>query len=329
MGAGRAGRLDRFNAATVLRETCGVLAAPRPTAASPRAARAPLRDRFGMWHVACLPARMATSRKSAVPVSEHKAGDLVGEKYRLLREAGEGAMGTVWVALNTALECEVAIKLIRAEVRLPVMATRLLREARAAAKLSHPAIVRVFDLGQTSQGDPYIVMELIEGESLADLLEREKQLAPERAVQIILPVVSGMRAAHDRGIIHRDLKPANIVLARCDDGYRQPKVIDFGIAKLRSPREMNTTGSFLLGTPQYMSPEQAAGGVPVDHRTDIWSLCAMLYELLADGALWQIVERGLRKNPDERWETMSDLYAALAEWLTARGVLEDASGAAL
>src|SRR6185437_8383560 len=97
----------------------------------------------------------------------------------------------------------------------------------------------------------------------------------------ILPVVSGMRAAHDRGIIHRDLKPANIVLARCDDGYRQPKVIDFGIAKLRSPREMNTTGSFLLGTPQYMSPEQAAGGVPVDHRTDIWSLCAMLYELLA------------------------------------------------
>ncbi|HTN87419.1 MAG TPA: protein kinase, partial [Sorangium sp.] len=117
-----------------------------------------------------------------------EVGTLVGDKYQLLRKAGEGAMGSVWVAANTALEANVAIKVLRPEMRSPAIAERLLREARAAAKLSHPGIVRVFDLGKTAEGTPYIVMELLEGEALRDVLCREPQLPPEAAVAILLPV---------------------------------------------------------------------------------------------------------------------------------------------
>ncbi|WP_437585747.1 serine/threonine-protein kinase [Sorangium sp. So ce1000] len=288
-------------------------------------------------------------------------GTVVGDKYQLLRKAGEGAMGSVWVATNTALEANVAIKVLRPEMRSPAIAERLLREARAAAKLSHPGIVRVFDLGKTAGGTPYIVMELLEGEALRDVLCRERRLTPEAALAILLPVASAMHAAHERGIVHRDLKPDNVMLANQGDGRTRPKVVDFGIAKVTwTEPESGSTGAAVIGTPQYMPPEQALGQGQLDHRADIWALCTMLYEALAgetpfageqgfgtlraiiqdpvrslvercgtDPALWSIIERGLRKDPAGRWGNMRELGVALATWLVARGVSEDVCGASL
>ncbi|WP_437707854.1 serine/threonine-protein kinase [Sorangium sp. So ce448] len=298
---------------------------------------------------------------------EHTSGEcfevdtVVGEKYQLLRKAGEGAMGSVWVATNTALEANVAIKVLRPEMRSPAIAERLLREARAAAKLSHPGIVRVFDLGKTASGTPYIVMELLEGEALRDVLCRERRLAPEVALAILLPVASAMHAAHERGVVHRDLKPDNVMLANQGDGRIRPKVVDFGIAKVTwTEPESGSTGAAVIGTPQYMPPEQALGQGHIDHRADIWALCTMLYEAIAgetpyagehgfgtlraiiqdpvrslvercgsDPALWSIIERGLRKDPADRWGSMRELGIALATWLVSRGVSEDVCGASL
>ncbi|WP_438014041.1 serine/threonine-protein kinase [Sorangium sp. So ce315] len=286
---------------------------------------------------------------------------MVGDKYQLLRKAGEGAMGSVWVAANTALEANVAIKVLRPEMRSPAIAERLLREARAAAKLSHPGIVRVFDLGKTAGGTPYIVMELLEGEALRDVLCRDQRLLPEAAIAILLPVASAMHAAHERGIVHRDLKPDNVMLTELGEGRLQPKVVDFGIAKVTwTEPESGSTGAAVIGTPQYMPPEQALGQGRIDHRADIWALCTMLYETIAgetpfageqgfgtlrailqdpvpslvercgaDPALWSIIERGLRKDPAERWASMRELGVALAAWLVSRGVSEDVCGASL
>ncbi|WP_234022615.1 serine/threonine-protein kinase [Sorangium cellulosum] len=298
---------------------------------------------------------------------EHASGDrfesgaMIGDKYQLLRKAGEGAMGSVWVAANIALEANVAIKVLRPEMRSPAIAERLLREARAAAKLSHPGIVRVFDLGKTESGTPYIVMELLEGEALRDVLCREERLLPEAAIAILLPVASAMHAAHERGIVHRDLKPDNVMLAELGGGRMQPKVVDFGIAKVTwREAESGSTGTAVIGTPHYMPPEQALGHGHIDHRADVWALCTMLYEAIAgetpyaeeqgfgtlraiiqdpapsliercgtDPALWAIIERGLRKDPAERWGNMRELGVALATWLLSRGVSEDVCGASL
>ena len=296
-----------------------------------------------------------------VSSDHYEVGQILGGKYELLGKAGEGATGTVWIALNTALQSRVAIKLVHPEMRLPVVVERVMREARAAARLTHSAIVRVFDLGETDSGDPYIVMELLEGESLRAMLDRRIRLTPEQALAVLLPIASAMHLAHQQGIIHRDIKPDNIMLAQIDGGRIQPKLVDFGIAKLSfgDPGGV-TTGALVIGTPGYMSPEQAGGGEIVDHRTDIWSLCALLYEMISgdtpfpsvntlealcavirdpvpsllgdrvkDEALWAILERGLRKDPKERWESMRALGEALTDWLVERGVAEDTSGVPL
>jgi serine/threonine-protein kinase len=293
--------------------------------------------------------------------NHYHQGQILGGKYELVSKAGEGATGAVWIALNTSLQSRVAIKLVHPEMRLPVIVERVMREARAAARLTHSAIVRVFDLGETPNGDPYIVMELLEGESLRTMLDRKVRLTPEEALAVLLPLASAMHLAHEEGIIHRDIKPDNIMLARIDGGRIQPKLVDFGIAKLSfgDPGGVNT-GALVIGTPGYMSPEQAGGGETVDHRTDIWSFSALLYEMVSgdtpfpsvntlealvavirdpvpsllgervkDPALWAIIERGLKKDPKERWSSMRDLGEALTAWLAARGVAEDVSGVPL
>jgi eukaryotic-like serine/threonine-protein kinase len=293
---------------------------------------------------------------------QYQEGDLIADKYRLLRKVGEGAMGTVWAAANTALESNVAIKLIRPEVRSAELGEYLLREAHAAAQLNHAAVVRIFDLGETESGDLYLVMELIEGESLRRALAREGQMAPERAISLLLPVAAAMHAAHERGIVHRDLKPDNVMLTRGHNGRLQPKVIDFGVAKILRKNEdpQASVGFEVFGTPDYMPPEQALALASVDRRADVWSFCAMLYELLAgrppfssknaldglraaiqepvrslvercglDATLWAIIERGLRKELTARWASMRELGEALAAWLWSRGVGEDVCGMSL
>jgi eukaryotic-like serine/threonine-protein kinase len=292
----------------------------------------------------------------------YAVGDVIADKYRLESVLGEGGMGTVWRALNLQLEAPVAIKLIRAELDRELLTQRLKQEARAAAKLGHPGIVRVFDVGGTQYGDPFIVMELLEGRSLAKLLVAEQRLAAVRAVQLLLPVADALSVAHVKGIIHRDLKPDNIFLA-IEDERLQPKLVDFGIVKLAGESSADnhlTQAGAVLGSPEYMSPEQARGRDDLDHRTDIWSFCVVLYEALAgvtpfaapnynallrsivedtppsllsylaaDESLWEIVQRGLAKDVNGRFRSMNELGRALAAWLLRQGVWEDACGGSI
>jgi serine/threonine protein kinase len=291
----------------------------------------------------------------------YEPGALVGAKYRLERKLGEGGMGSVWSAHHVGLDTAVAIKLIRGESNREDLGVRLLQEARAAAKLGHPAIVRVFDVGQTSDGTPFIVMELLEGESLNQRLDRESRLPATEAVQLLLPIADALRAAHGKGIVHRDIKPDNVFLVHDDTGV-QPKLVDFGIAKLeqRDPDTQLTGRGVILGSPDYMAPEQARGEESIDHRADVWSFCVLLYEVVsghapfdganynallraivettppslealraADAELSAVVARGMAKQPSDRWQSMLELGEELARWLLKQGVFEDAAGGSI
>lgn len=296
------------------------------------------------------------------PSSQHyEPGAVIGGKYRLVRRLDEGGMGTVWLAQNLDLDAHVALKLLRPEVNAESTAERLLNEARVLARLGHPAIVRVNDFGRTDVGDPFIVMELLSGECLADLAYRQGRFAGASAVQLMLPIAEALSVAHEGGIIHRDLKPDNVFLARLGANRVQPKVLDFGIAResVGGGTRLTRDGA-VLGSPAYMSPEQARGQRDLDARTDIWSFCVVLYELLVgtmpfdgdnynavlraiietdpepimsaaagDSALWQIIARGLDKDRERRWPSMRALGAELAAWLMSHGVQEDITRASL
>jgi len=290
----------------------------------------------------------------------YAAGDRICGKYRLIEPIGFGGMGSVWRAHNEILDAPVALKLIRSDARWSGSSERLLIEARAAAGLRHGSIVRVFDFGKTRHRDPFIVMELLQGENLRQLLDRERKMSPVEAVRHLLPILGGIGCAHARGIVHRDLKPENIFLARDDAGGVQPKILDFGIAKLEGKVSRLTTGGILLGSPEYMSPEQALGDKEFDHRVDIWAAAVVLYEMIAgrapwecsscpallraivddpapsllgtndvDVRLWAILERGLAKNPEKRWSCARNFGRALAGWLASRSVADDVSGSSL
>ncbi len=301
------------------------------------------------------PTRAAISQEP----NAYLAGEVIADRYRLERELGRGGMGVVWLAHSLVLGVDVAVKLIRASASGPGVASRMAREAHAAARLGHPALVRVFDFGWTSRSDPFLVMELVQGETLAALLEREARLPAIRAVQMLLPIADGLRLAHDRGIVHRDIKPENIFLASDTLGRAQPKLLDFGIAKVGEKGvdgKLTQVGA-VLGSPEYMSPEQALGSEEIDERTDVWSFCVVLYEMVtgtipfrkpnynalmqsiindkprpaseygtADAALWLVIERGLAKSPAERWANMTEVGEALALWLYEHGIKEDLSG---
>jgi serine/threonine-protein kinase len=295
---------------------------------------------------------------SVSPTSKYEEGVVIANKYRLERKLGEGGMGSVWAAHHVALDTAVAIKVIRSDSNRQELAPRLLQEARAAAKLGHPAIVRVFDVGQTADGDPFIVMELLEGESLNQRLGRELRLSATQAVQLLLPIADALRAAHQKGIVHRDIKPDNVFLVADATGV-QPKLVDFGIAKL-AVREFDsqlTQRGAVVGSPDYMAPEQARGDDDIDRRADVWSFCVLLYETMtggppfqgsnynalmraileeppplltslcaADSELAELVQTGLAKDRAERWQSMQELGEALARWLQKQGVFEDAAG---
>ena len=213
----------------------------------------------------------------------HEEGDVVAKRYRLERKLGEGGMGEVWAARHTVTRRQLALKLLKVAARS--QAQRFVREARAASAVDHPNVVTVHDIFELDDGTPVMVMELLDGESLQERLDRDARLTIEQLADLMLPVVSAVGAAHALGIVHRDLKPENIFLARVD-GVTRVKVLDFGIAKLAPAHELATgaegitqTGA-LLGTPYYMSPEQACGE-RVDHRSDIWSLGIMFYQALS------------------------------------------------
>jgi serine/threonine-protein kinase len=307
-------------------------------------------------------ASCATSETDESPfeLDKYVAGDRISDKYRLETPIGFGAMGVLWRAHNEALDAPVALKLIRRDSRWAWSAERLLREARVMASLRHSAIVRVFDYGMTTRRDPFIVMELLQGETLRDLLDRETTLSAVEAIRLLLPILEGLQCAHARGVVHRDLKPENIFLSRDDRGRLQPKLLDFGIAKLEGVASHLTTGGVLLGSPSYMSPEQAKGEDRLDVRVDVWAAAVVLYEMIAgdapwdaancpallraivdddapsivgiggvDAHLWSILELGLAKKRENRWASCRDFGWTLANWLASRSIVDDVSGTSL
>lgn len=209
--------------------------------------------------------------------------------YHILSELGAGAMGIVYLAEDTRLKRHVAIKMLTTEYleRANQNHSRLLREALAISQINHPNIATIYDLGETADGQPFIAMEYIEGETLADIL-KHKRLSVSRSVEIIAAVASALSEAHSKGIIHRDIKPSNIIINKRGD----VKVLDFGLAKqiegfkgIKAPDsvqgygETQTREGIVVGTPLYLSPEQALGG-PIDQRSDIFSLGSVFYECL-------------------------------------------------
>ncbi|MBA3391106.1 MAG: protein kinase [Deltaproteobacteria bacterium] len=204
--------------------------------------------------------------------------------YRLLKRIGAGGMGEVWLAEHTLLGRRAAVKLLhpmfsgRAEI-----VSRFFNEARAATAIADPGIVQIFDFGHHTDGTAYIVMELLEGETLDARWRARSRLAYTEAVRIVRQVAASLGAAHARGIVHRDLKPENIFLVADAEvpGGERAKILDFGIAKLGAGSNVKTQTSAVMGTPAFMSPEQCRGASLVDARSDVYALGCVLFNLMA------------------------------------------------
>ncbi len=207
--------------------------------------------------------------------------------YRLLRKLSQGGMGAVYEGFHDAVERHVAIKVLRPDfVHNPDFVTRFFNEAKAANRIGHPSIVQIFDCGRLTDGTSYIVMELLDGETVGQRMRKLGGRIPVLAtLATARQVANALAAAHGKNIVHRDLKPDNIMLVAdpAVAGGERAKLLDFGIAKLRDPnlRKSLTKGDSLLGTPAYMSPEQCKGGVEVSDRADVYALGVIIYRLLA------------------------------------------------
>jgi serine/threonine protein kinase len=210
---------------------------------------------------------------------EERLGTRVGGKYDLLRICGRGGMGVLFEGVHARTGRRVAVKFLhpRSDAGEESVA-RFLREARTATAVRHPNVVDMLDVDSDGL-QPFIVMDYLEGESLEELLRRERCLAPASCLPLLLPILEAVSVAHDRGIVHRDIKPANIFLARDDAGRVVPKLLDFGVAKAADVEGITEDGT-VLGTPGYMSPEQAQGH-PVGPASDIWAMGVVLYRCLA------------------------------------------------
>ncbi len=207
--------------------------------------------------------------------------------YQIVRQLGAGGMGLVYEGVHESIARRVAIKILLAEfAKNPEITTRFFNEARAVNLIDHPSIVQVSDFGRLPDGTAYIVMELLKGESLAARLKQQGgRLPTDRAIQIVYQTADALAAAHARGIVHRDIKPSNIMLVGdpVAAGGERAKLLDFGIAKLSSdaPGELpKTQTGAMMGTPQYMSPEQCRGSGTVDAQSDVYSLGVMFFQLL-------------------------------------------------
>ena len=208
-------------------------------------------------------------------------GETLGA-YQVRRVLGAGAFGVVYEALKQPLEKRVALKILRRELASdPMLTSRFLREAQAAASLKHPNIVEVDDAGAID-GVPFLAMEFLEGQSLADRIDYGGRLSVVDALDLMLPVCSAVAAVHEREIIHRDLKPDNIFLWQPLPGQIQPKLLDFGIAKLRTQtqeRALTATGT-MFGTPKYMPPEQWSNSKNTIPQSDQWALAVIVFECI-------------------------------------------------
>jgi len=277
---------------------------------------------------------------------------VVDGKYRLTRRIGEGGMGTVFEGENIRIKRKVAIKVLHDHVATsPEFAQRFVREARASARIGSEHVCDVLDLGDLESGEKYIVMELLDGESLEQRLDKGR-LEPNVIVPLAFEILEGLGAMHQVGVIHRDLKPANVFLCNKKGGGVTVKILDFGVAKVEASDEdpsgihdMTSTGT-MMGTPLYMSPEQARGARDVDGRTDLYAASVIMYQSLTgetphqggslhellfkivlddpkpiqslapdvDDELAELVMKGLSRDVDHRYSSAREYQEALKAW---------------
>jgi tetratricopeptide (TPR) repeat protein len=274
-------------------------------------------------------------------------------RYRITGELGRGAMGTVYRAVDETLDREIALKVMSAGAADPDARARFAREAKAAARLAHPNIVVVYELGE-HQGAPFMALELLEGTDLQRAIEEGVRPDPRATLPLVLQLLAGLGYAHEHGIVHRDVKPSNVFLPL----GRPAKVMDFGVARLAG--HGTTTAGTIVGTPNYMSPEQVAGSGELDGRSDLFSTALILYELVtgeraiaADsvvvamykiahetpdlsripaGSSWEklraVLDRGLARDREARYATAAAMSADLAAALVDLGGTPDLGAAA-
>ena len=274
--------------------------------------------------------------------SDNRVGEVLASKYRLEELLGSGGMGHVYRAVNQDVGRAVAIKVLRGEhAQNAQIADRFLREARAANLVRHPNVVDVLDIGREDGGAPFIVQELLEGEDLSHFVTRRGGKLPlEEVCDLLLPVIDAVAEAHAHGVVHRDIKPENVFLAKGKPPQGPtPKLLDFGISKVRAPDLRATEVGMMMGTPAYMAPEQVQGARDADPRSDVWALGVMMFELIAGRmpfdlpdapalfvaiatrdapsllevnadvtpAISRLVGRCLRRLPDERYPSAAEL----------------------
>ena len=265
-----------------------------------------------------------TSRDSAGDPGEPDAGGYLPAepleiRFEIQERLGEGGMGEVFRALDRRLQRSVAVKRLLSEaVGRKRAGKRFLIEAQAVAGLNHPNIVQVYDFGHDQNG-PYLVMELVEGESLKERLKRSGAMTPDSAISLIAPICDALAFAHGRGVIHRDVKPANVLLTT--EGI--PKLADFGLARLQSTDHGQTRAGAVLGTLDFMAPEQRTDARTADARSDLWSLAATLYQLVIGKPpqviraeripelLRDVLLRALEEEPRARYQNVRQFRQAL------------------
>lgn len=273
-------------------------------------------------------------------------GTTVGN-YEVKELLGEGAMGQVYLGEHPQIGRKVAIKVLIGSLSAnPEMADRFLSEAKAVNKISHPNIIQVFDFGKLPDGRLYLTMEYLEGDDLAGFMLGQGKMSLELTGKILKQVSSALDAAHSVGIVHRDLKPDNIFIQSTEDDSISVKILDFGVAKLLEPdfgAKHKTATGLIMGTPSYMCPEQAAGDVnSISARSDIYALGIIVYQMLSErlpieadivpkvlvkhiaepptpifeylpefpAFVWQVIEKTLAKDPDDRFQSAGDFYKA-------------------
>ena len=273
-------------------------------------------------------------------------GSVLGQRYRLDRQIGSGSMGVVYAVHDLSRDRPIALKMIdRSHTVDATMVARFQREGRIVSDLRHPNIVEVFDVGEID-GDWVMTMELLDGTNLADAIEATTAYTPESAIPILRGVLDALEIAHARQIVHRDIKPQNIFLARNGGGAATVKVLDFGVAKvvgLNSEDQLTRSGT-ILGTPEFMAPEQATGK-GADHRSDLYAVACVAYamlcgrppfvdnwpmrivmkqafeppvppsrlrpELARAPEIDRVMARALEKNPEDRYQSAGEMRAAI------------------
>jgi len=278
----------------------------------------------------------------------HK-GDLIGDRYRLDRSIGQGGSGRIWLAQDTRLDRRVAIKFLLASnaYRRVRYARRVALEAKIAASIQHRNVVQIFDFGSHSDETPYIVMEALTGFTLGEAFDEGKPFSLDALIHIMSEVLHGLVAVHDAGIVHRDLKPENIFLVKEGRNKLSPKLLDFGISRSLEPESrrsaVTTTEGMIIGTPQYMSPEQARGDMRIDKGTDIYSIGTIMFEAFTGVVpfpannvsqlliaviqreapamfslvpqigkpLCDMIDKALRKDRNQRYADAAEMHAAL------------------